>query len=143
MVTWYVLCDPTLKGELLVQWRNQWKQWGSKFRYWNGESLMRSKYGFGQWGYIKTTRDYSGDYPGVHLMGWEYHDIWGTPNMWNILKTSRNPLIWKYFTLRDWHTALFIRWRMLMCLYFYEIRVLHWKTSVLENKLKWQQFIKE
>lgn len=142
MVTWYVLCDPTLKGELLVQWRNQWKQWGSKFRYWSGNSLMRSRYGFGQWGYVQTDKDFLA-HQGVHLMGWNWNDIWGTPTMWSHIKNDSKLELWKFFILREWHTALVIRWRMVMCLYFYELRMNHWKVSKWENRLKWQQFIKE
>lgn len=138
MVTWYILCDPTLKGDLLVQWRNQWKQWGTKFKYWSGESIMRSKYGFGQWGYVKTEKEIP-SYPGVHLMGWEWNDIWGSPSMW---KQVNNGFIDKknLYVLRNWYLPLFVRWRNVMCVYFYEVRMNHWKISKWENNKKWQRY---
>jgi hypothetical protein len=134
MVTWYVLCDPTLKGELLVQWRMEWKKWGSKFRYGNVDPEMRKKYGFGQWGYVKTEREYK-EGEGVHLMGWSYKEIWGTPKMWDMLKTQK--IDWReWYVCRNWYMGLMIRWRQVMCLYFYMQRVIHWKW-------RWQRYISE
>ena len=143
MVTWYVLCDPNLKGDLLVQWRNQWKQWGSKFRYWSGDSMIRSKYGFGQWGYVTTDKEFPMSSPGVHVMGWQWNEIWGTPTMWKEITTSPKFELWRYFIVRNWYGALMARWRNVMCLYFYELRMNHWKLNKWENQFKWQQYIKE
>lgn len=138
MVTWYILCDPTLKGELLVQWRNQWKQWGTTFRYWNGESLMRKKYGFGQWGYVKTDKDMI-KHDGIHVMGWEWKEIWGSPTMWKEIKNGPRDTK-NLYAVRDWYIPLMIRWRIGMCLFFNEMRMTHGKMCKWEKIKKWQPY---
>jgi len=138
-----VLCDPTLKGDLLVRWRSQWKQWGSKFKYWNGESVMRTKYGFGQWGYVQTNKEFPKDTPGIHVMGWQWNEIWGTPSMWDEINKNKNLEMWKFYMFKDWQVALMINWRQVMCSYFFMLRTNHWKNSSWENKLKWQPYTNE